>query len=69
MTQLPIPARQPAPLRANSKRANAETAELLRQTIERITRPLSVEDKNLVLLALSAAISATLEALETDTSY
>lgn len=69
MTQLPIPARQPAPLRANSKRPNAETVELLRQTIERITRPLSVEDKNLVLLALSAAISATLEALETNTSY
>ena len=64
-----VPPRQPAPLRANSKRANAETVELLRQTIERITRPLAVEDKNLVLLALSAAISATLEALETDTSY
>ena len=53
----------------SAKRANAETVELLRQTIERVTRPLSNEDKNLVLLALSAAISATLEALETDTSY
>lgn len=60
----PVSAPQPS-----AKRANAETVELLRQTIERVTRPLSNENKNLVLLALSAAISATLEALETDTSY
>ena len=69
MTDYFIQRRPVSPPQPSAKRANAETVELLRQTIERVTRPLSNENKNLVLLALSAAISATLEALETDTSY
>ncbi len=69
MTDYFIQRRPTSPPHPSAKRVNAQTVELLRQTIERVTRPLSNEDKNLVLLALSAAISATLEALETDTSY
>jgi hypothetical protein len=69
MNPLPFPSRQPAPVRTSSKQANAAAVRLLSQTIERVTRRLPAEDRNLVLLALSAAISATLEALESDTSY
>lgn len=50
----------------SATRKNSATVELLRQTIERVIQRLDTEDKNLVLLALSAAINATLEALETE---